>query len=72
MTTLLTKAFERASALPQDLQNELARELLDEIEWEQRWDKTFSESQGVLDHMAERALAQHRAGKTEQLGFDEL
>ena len=72
MTTLLTQAFERAATLPDELQEALARELLDEIEWEQRWDKAFAESQGVLDRMAERALAQYRAGKTEPGGFDEL
>ena len=41
MTTLLSRAFKKASALPSDLQNELARELLDEIKWEGKRDESL-------------------------------
>jgi hypothetical protein len=38
MTELLTQAFEKASELPDDLQDHLALDVLEEIEGESRWD----------------------------------
>ncbi len=72
MTVLLERAFQKASELPENLQDDLAHELLDEIEWESRWDKTLAESQPMLDRLAEKAIQAHRGGKTKGMGFDEL
>lgn len=72
MTTLLARAFEKANALPEELQDEIARELTEEIEWELRWDKTLADTQEQLDHLAEKALREHREGRTQEIGFDEL
>lgn len=72
MTKLLTQAFQRASKLPPNLQDELARELLDELQWEAHWDGTLAESGDMLDKMAEQALAEDGKGLTEEKGFDEL
>jgi len=72
MTKLLTKAFEQASSLPEDLQDQVATELLDEIAWEARWDQTLANSQDKLDQLAEEAEAEYRAGNTKEMGFDEL
>ncbi|HAK96762.1 MAG TPA: hypothetical protein DCM87_17670 [Planctomycetes bacterium] len=72
MTSLLNEAFEKASRLPEELQNQLAQELLEEIEWESRWDRTLAASQDKLDQMAAKAAAAYRAGKTKEMGFDEL
>ena len=72
MTTLLTEAFEKASELPENLQDQLARELLEEIEGESRWEQTLAQSQGLLDPMGKKALEEHEEGKTRQMGFDEL
>jgi len=72
MTTLLSKAFEKAAALPDQLQNELAEELIEEIEWEKRWNKSLSESSDAIDTLAEEALRDHRAGKTREMGFDQI
>jgi hypothetical protein len=72
MTTLLARAFDKANTLPKDLQDELARELMEEIEWELHWDKTLADTQEQLDQLAEKALRNHREGKTEAMGFDEL
>ena len=72
MTTLLTEAFDKASKLPDTLQDELAKEFMEEIEWELRWDKTLSESQDVLDQMADKAIEDYEKGKTKEMGFDEL
>ena len=36
MTTLLQKAFHKAEELPDALQDELAQQLIEEIEWEKK------------------------------------
>jgi hypothetical protein len=72
MTKLLNQAFEKASKLPDSLQDELARELLEELAGEAQWDQTLEQSADVLDRMAEQALKEYRAGRTKEMGFDEL
>lgn len=72
MTALLERAFKRASALPDEVQDALAQEFLQELEWETRWDKTLDESQSALDKLTSRALAEHKAGRTVKMGMDEL
>jgi len=72
VTELLARAFEKASRLPRDLQNQLAQELLDEIAWESSWDKTLEDSQDKLDRLAEKAEREYQAGRTEEQGIDDL
>lgn len=72
MTKLLAEAFEKASSLSEDLQDQLAQEFLDEIAWEERWDETQRDSQDKLDRLAEKAEQEYRAGKAKEMGFDEL
>jgi len=72
MTSLLKEAFEKASQLPPDLQDQLAKELLDELEWEQRWDQTLASSEDLLGRLAGKAIQDFEAGTTHQKGFDEL
>lgn len=72
MTELLRKAFEQASRLPDRLQDEVAQELLEDIEGEVLWDDTLARSQDQLEKMADRALEAFRAGRTRKAGFDEL
>ncbi len=67
MTKLLEKAFEEASRLPEDEQNALARALLEELASERRWDELFASSGDLLSQLAEEALKDHRAGRTEEL-----
>ena len=72
MTKLLAQAFEKAPALPEDLQDALARELMEELVWESQWDKTLSDSVESLDEIAGEALHEYRSGRTKEKGFDEL
>ena len=72
MTELLRKAFEKASKLPAQEQDALASVLLNEIEGEQRWDSTLAETQDELAGLADAALAEHRAGKTDTLDPENL
>jgi hypothetical protein len=48
MTKLLDKAFEEASRLPERDQNALAKWVLDELQSEWVWARTFAESEDVL------------------------
>ena len=68
MTELLRKAFEQASRLPDRLQDEVAQELLEDIEGEVLWDDTLARSQDQLEKMADRALEAFRAGRTRKAG----
>lgn len=72
MTELLRKAFEEASKLPPREQDALASELLQELQDEHLWDSTLAASQDSLAALADAALADHHAGKTEHLDPDEL
>jgi len=72
MTLLLEKAFEEVSKLPKKEQNALAKWLLEEIKAEQIWDEKFTESEDILDNLADEALVEHREGKTRKLETDNL
>ena len=72
MTKLLEEAFKKASKLPEVEQNALAKWLLEELEDEKKWEKEFSESEDVLNQLADEALAAHRKGKTKPMDFDRL
>jgi hypothetical protein len=67
MTQLLQTAFEEATKLPELEQNRLARWLLEELASEKHWDTWFAESEDQFSQLAEEALAEHRAGKTQLL-----
>ncbi len=72
MTELLTQAVEEASKLPSELQDELARQILEDLIGESRWEQTLVRSQDQLEKLADQALAELRAGRTLEMGFDEL
>ena len=72
MTKALQKAFEAASKLPDREQEELAAAILEELAADERWDVAFAESQSVLKRLADEAVSEHRAGRTEALDPDAL
>ncbi|CAN2044599.1 conserved hypothetical protein [Candidatus Magnetomoraceae bacterium gMMP-1] len=47
-------------------------DFIETIRDEMKWEKSFSESQDVLEMMADKALEEIREGKVEQIGWDEL
>jgi hypothetical protein len=63
MIELLEQVFKKASTLSLELQDALAREVLQGIEWENRWDKTFEKSQDVLNKLTEKAMREYESGK---------
>jgi hypothetical protein len=72
MTKLLKKAFEEASKLPEYEQNVLARQLLNELTTEKKWEQAFASSEDTLSQLAEEAVKEHEQGKTEPLDVDSL
>jgi len=72
MTTLLEKAFKKAAKLPEVEQNALAKWLLGELENDRDWEKSFAESEDILDKLADEALDAHRKGKTKPLDLGRL
>ena len=74
MTRLLQEAFEQIAKLPQDEQNRYAQFLLATLESDQRWAELFArpESEDLLEHLADEALAAHRAGRTRPVNIEEL
>lgn len=71
MTKLLERAFVEVSKLPQQEQDTVATWIL-ELASEQRWDELFAKSPQVLERLADEALAEFRAGRTQVLDPDKL
>ncbi|MBZ4218887.1 MAG: hypothetical protein LAC69_01670 [Chlorobium sp.] len=69
MTTLLNKAFKTAANLPAVEQNALAKWLLDELHSEAKWQRTFAESEDILEKLADEAMEEKRKGKTTPLDY---
>jgi hypothetical protein len=72
MTELLERAIAELAKLPREDQDAIASRILEEIEDERRWSDSFAHSQDVLERLADEALAEYRAGKTQLLDPDEL
>ncbi|AHJ27609.1 hypothetical protein PN465_12325 [Nodularia spumigena CS-584] len=72
MTELLEQAIIKLKSLPANEQNAIAAIILEELEEEQQWDEAFSRSPDALATLATQAMAEHRAGKTQELNPDTL
>ncbi len=67
MTKLMDTAISEVAKLPEPEQDVLAVILLEEIASERRWSKSFAKSQDALAKLAEEALAEYTAGRTQPL-----
>ncbi len=72
MTTLLQQAFAEAAKLSQAEKDLLARRLLAELAAEDDFDRTIAHTSDKLASLAREALAEHRAGLTEELDPEQL
>lgn len=72
MTVLLSKAVKEAAKLPENLQEQMAGQWLDDIKAELKWDQTLAKSKNQLGSLADKALKSHKTGKTKKTGFDKL
>ena len=72
MTSRLEEAFAEAAKLPASEQDALATWLLDELASERCWARALSDTEEALAKLADEALAEHRAGRTQPLDPDAL
>ncbi len=71
MTDMLNKAFEQASELPEQDQNEFAAFILEELASDRRWAELFSKSPQLLKRLAQEAHEEYLAGETKALDLDQ-
>jgi hypothetical protein len=71
MTTLLQQAFTEAAKRSSQEQDLLASRLLAELAAEDAFDQTIAGS-NTLARLAQQAIDEHRAGKTEELDPERL
>ena len=72
MTKLLEQAVAKVKELSAAEQDAIAKLILDELEDDTRWEKRFTQSQDALAKLAAEAMAEDRAGKTQELDPDTL
>ena len=72
MTQLLQRAIDVVQKLSPSYQDSIASIILEEIQDEELWEGAFAGSQDKLARMAAKAREDIRAGKTRDLGIDEL
>ena len=72
MTTLLQRAVAEVSRLSTAEQDLLASRLLAELAAEDDFDRAIAASSDKLARLAQEALAEHRAGLTEELDPERL
>lgn len=72
MTQLLERAYAEVARLPEPDQDAIAALILEELEDERKWQKSFAQSPDALARLAEEALAEHRAGRTQLLDPETL
>jgi hypothetical protein len=72
VTTLLQQAFAEAAKRPAAEQDLLASWLLAELAAEDDFDRAIARSADKLSLLAKEALAEHRAGLTEELDPERL
>lgn len=61
MTELLERAFNEVSKLSNTEQDSLAEWLLEELNSEAKWRKVFSESEDVLEKMADEVIIDNKS-----------
>jgi hypothetical protein len=72
MTRALESVFCQISSLPADEQDRIAGWLQAELVSEEGWTRRFSQSQDVLNALADEALADLAAGRTTDLDPDKM
>jgi hypothetical protein len=72
MTTLLQQAFAEAAKLPPAEQDLLASRLLAELAAEDEFDRKIASTSDKLAGLAAEALAEYRAGQTQELDPERL
>ncbi|OWY67943.1 hypothetical protein B7486_28410 [cyanobacterium TDX16] len=72
MTELLEQAIARLKTLPANEQDAIAIRILEELEDDLLWEEAFARSPDALAKLAATAMAEYRAGKTQELDPETL
>jgi hypothetical protein len=72
MTELLERAIAQLKIRPVEQQNAIATMILEELEEEAKWEQSFAHSPDLLAKLASEAMAEYRAGKTQELDPETL
>ena len=72
MTELLEQAISRLKTLPANEQDAIAIRILEELEDDLLWEEAFARSPDALAKLAATAMAEYRAGKTQELDPETL
>lgn len=72
MTKLLEQAIAKIKNLPKEEQDIIATIILEELEEERRWEKTFNDSEDALAKLAAEAMTEYRSGQTQELDPETL
>jgi hypothetical protein len=67
MTELLEQVITKLKTLTESEQDVIATMVLKELEDDMKWEKAFARSEDILAKLAAEAMAEHRAGKTQEL-----
>jgi hypothetical protein len=67
MTKALEQAFREASKLPEAEQDALAEAIRSEVLGDDEWEQSFANSPDDLEKLADEAIAEHRAGRTQPI-----
>jgi len=67
MTRLLEDALRKVGKLSDDEQDGIASQILETLKDEEAWGKTLRKNPAKLRKLAEKALDEHRRGKTRPL-----
>ena len=67
MTRLLEDVLAKVGKLSEDEQNAIASQILETLEDEEAWGKILRQNPAKLRQLAEKALDEHRRGKTRPL-----
>jgi hypothetical protein len=70
VTGLLESALRRVASLSQEEQDTIAAQIIETLDDEASWERSFSERPDQLRSLAQEALDEHRRGETRPL--DEL
>ncbi len=68
MTGLLEEALKRVESLSQEQQDAIAAQIMDSLDDEEAWTRSFRENPAALRSMAREAMDEHRRGETRPIG----
>lgn len=72
MSELLDQAITKLKTISASEQDSIAAMIFEEIDDDLRWDESFSRSPDILAQLAASAMAEHHAGKTQELNPETL